>query len=47
MILTRTTNHEDMVVPRTWRWGSQVISPVSVLMVNTALTPSQSDENGF
>jgi hypothetical protein len=21
MILTRSTNHEDMVVPRMWRWG--------------------------
>jgi hypothetical protein len=39
--------HEDMVVPRMWRWGSQVLSPNSVLMVNTPLTPSQSDEDGF
>jgi hypothetical protein len=28
--------------PRMWRWGIQVYSPVSVLMVNIHLTPSES-----
>jgi hypothetical protein len=30
-----------------FRCSTQAISPVSVLMVNTPLIPSESDENGF
>ena len=45
--LLAPVTHEDMVVPRIWRCGTQVLSPVSVLIVNTALTPSESHENGF
>jgi hypothetical protein len=30
-----------------WRWGIQIISPASVSVVNTPLTPSESHENGF
>jgi hypothetical protein len=38
--------HEDMgVAPRMWRWGTQVFSSISVLMMHTPLTPSQSDED--
>jgi hypothetical protein len=29
-----------------WR-GTQVLSPASVIMVNSPLTPSESHENGF
>jgi hypothetical protein len=39
-------NHEDMVVLGIWR-GTQVISPISVWMVNTPPTPSESHEDGF
>ena len=47
-IFARTTNHEDMgVVLGMWRWGIQSISLGSVLIVNTALAPSESHENGF
>jgi hypothetical protein len=31
----------------TFRCRTQTISPVSVLMVNTPVTPSESHENGF
>ncbi len=33
--------------PEDVEWGKQVISPISVLMVNIPLTPTESDENGF
>src|SRR5688500_17962399 len=33
--------HEDMVVPEIFRCRTQAVSPVSVLMVNIILTPSQ------
>ena len=40
-LLTPAT-HEDMgMAPRMWRWGTQVTSSVSVLIVNIVLTPSQ------
>src|SRR5215204_1104392 len=43
---TRARGHGDRS-PSMRRWGTTVLSPASVLMVNTDLTPSQSDENGF
>jgi hypothetical protein len=46
-IFSRTTNHEHMVVPTLRRWGRRVSSLDAVLTVNTPLTPSQSDEDGF
>src|SRR5215218_4912706 len=40
--LPAPATHEDIVVaPRTWKWGTQVSSSASVLMVNVVLTPPQ------
>ena len=44
--MTRTTNHEDMVVPRMWRGDTRVLTNLSI-DGECASTPSQSDEDGF
>jgi hypothetical protein len=39
--------HEDIGGTEDVEVGTQVYSPASVLMVSTALIPSESHENGF
>ncbi len=41
------SDHEGMVTSKLWRWGTQVISLMSVLTVNTALTSPQRPLRAF
>src|SRR5215203_993111 len=45
--LPAQATHRDMGRHRGYGGGTQVYSPASVSMVNAALTPSESDENGL